>query len=143
MTSPPKNTLSNSKAKITRAVQTSSGFLKKPTLPEDTDSDPTLELYSHLRPLDIYFTNPAGTNVLGIGSDALDVPTASQIAARTDLWMFVDFLDTTKITTPTAGTLTEVIAVNDSEFDFDTTNGTAVVYEDFGSNSGKCVRFNN
>ena len=45
MTSPPKNTLSNSKAKITRAVQTSSGFLKKPTLPDDTDSDPTLELF--------------------------------------------------------------------------------------------------
>ena len=93
--------------------------------------------YSHLRTLDIYFTDPAGTNVLGIGSDAVNVPTAAQIASRTDLWLFVNFLDTTKITTPTAGTLTEVIAVNDSEFDFDTTNGTAVVYEDFGSNSGK------
>ena len=99
--------------------------------------------YSHLRTIDIYFTNPAGTNVLGIGSDASDVPTAAQIASRTDLWLFVNFLDTTKITLPTAGTLTEVIAVNDNEFDFDTTNGTAVVYEDFGSNSGKCVRFNN
>ena len=44
MTSLPKNTLSNSKAKTTRAAQTSSGFLKKPTLSDDTDSEPTLEL---------------------------------------------------------------------------------------------------
>ena len=43
MTSAPKSTRSSSRDKTIRAPQTSSGFLKRPTLQDDTDSDRSIE----------------------------------------------------------------------------------------------------
>ena len=53
--------------------------------------------YTHLRNLDFYFTNPAGTNLSLSQSTETEV-TAAQIAARSDLFMFLNYSDAAKVT---------------------------------------------
>ena len=100
--------------------------------------------YSHLRELDFYFTDLAGTNVLagaGGGASGGDLLTAADIAVRADLWGFFDFSDTTKLTQATGTTLTGFEAVNDANQAFLSTNGTNVGWADIGTNGGKCINF--
>ena len=99
--------------------------------------------YSHLRNLDFYFTDPAGNN-LSFTETAEDAVTAAEIAVRSDLFLFMNFSDTNKVTTDASGDLlTEIEAVNDSTFEFIPNSGSGIAYEDFGSNGGKCAQFNN
>ncbi len=99
--------------------------------------------YSHLRELDFYFTDLTGANVLAGASASTggDLLTAADIAARSDLWGFFDFSDTTKITQSNATTLTGFEAVNDANQAFLATNGTACGWADIGTNGGKCINF--
>ena len=99
--------------------------------------------YSHLRALDFYFTDPSGTNVLlggGGGGGSSNIPTAATVGARSDLWMFLDFSNTDKLTL-NAGALglSNIESVNNADLTFATTNGTEVDYSAFGD--GKCADF--
>ena len=101
--------------------------------------------YSHLRNLDFYFTDPAGNN-LSFTETAEDAVTAAQIAVRSDLFLFLNYTDLTKVTTtgsPPTQLLTQIEAVNDSSFQFIPNSGSGIAYTDFGSNGGKCADFNN
>ena len=101
--------------------------------------------YSHLRNLDFYFTDPAGNN-LSFTETAEDEVTAASIAARSDLFLFLNYTDLTKVTTtgsPPTQLLTQIEAVNDSSFQFIPNSGSGIAYQDFGSNGGKCADFNN
>ena len=101
--------------------------------------------YSHLRNLDFYFTDPAGNN-LSFTETAEDEVTAAAIAARSDLFLFLNYTDLTKVTTtgsPPTQLLTQIEAVNDSSFQFIPNSGSGIAYTDFGSNGGKCADFNN
>ena len=98
--------------------------------------------YSHLRNLDFYFTDPAGNN-LSFTETAEDAVTAAAIAARSDLFLFLNFSDETKVTQTGGTLLQEIEAVNDSTFEFIPNSGSGIAYVDFGSNGGKCVQFNN
>ena len=101
--------------------------------------------YSHLRNLDFYFTDPAGNN-LSFTETAEDEVTAAAIAARPDLFLFLNYTDLTKVTTtgsPPTQLLTQIEAVNDSSFQFIPNSGSGIAYTDFGSNGGKCADFNN
>ena len=101
--------------------------------------------YSHLRNLDFYFTDPAGNNLSFTETDE-DAVTAAQIAVRSDLFLFLNYTDETKVTitgSPPAELLTEIEAVNDSTFEFIPNSGSGIAYENFGTNGGKCVDFNN
>ena len=68
---------------------------------------PLLRLnYTHLREIDVYFTDPAGA-VIG-AAVASDPTTANDITTHGSIFMFLDFEDSTKITTdPLSGELTE------------------------------------
>ena len=94
---------------------------------------PLLRLnYTHLREIDIYFTDPAGA-VIG-AAVASDPTTASDITTHASIFMFLDFEDSTKITTdPLSGELTEIIATNDSNLEFQASDGSAIGYGDWGS----------
>ena len=104
--------------------------------------------YSHLRNLDFYFTDPDGNN-LSFTETLEDAVTAAAIAARADLFLFLNFTDAStpsKVTTTGSEPdvlLTEIEAVNDSTFEFIPNSGSGIAYEDFGSNGGKCAQFNN
>ena len=101
--------------------------------------------YSHLRNLDFYFTDPAGNN-LSFTETAEDEVTAAAIAARSDLFLFLNYTDLTKVTTTGSSPtqlLTQIEAVNDSSFQFIPNSGSGIAYTDFGSNGGKCADFNN
>ena len=101
--------------------------------------------YSHLRNLDFYFTDPDGNN-LSFTETAEDEVTAASIAARSDLFLFLNYTDLTKVTTtgsPPTQLLTQIEAVNDSSFQFIPNSGSGIAYTDFGSNGGKCADFNN
>ena len=101
--------------------------------------------YTHLRNLDFYFTDPAGTN-LSFTESAEDEVTAAMIEGRSDLFLFLNFSDSAKVTLDTSGPsylLTEIEAVNDSTFEFIPNSGSGIAYVDFGSNGGKCAQFNN
>ena len=67
--------------------------------------------------------------------------TAATIAARSDLFMFLNLSDAAKITTNPAGDLTQWEAVNDSTFQFVPDGGSGLTISDFGSNGGKSVDF--
>ncbi len=100
--------------------------------------------YSHLRDIDIYFTNPAGTNVLigaVVGGGANDLFTASDIAARSDLWTFFNFSDSSTLTNPAANTISAFEAVNDSNQAYVFTNASTLSFVAFGANSGKAISF--
>ena len=99
--------------------------------------------YSHLRDLDFYFTDPEGNN-LSFTESAEDAVTAAAIAARADLFLFLNYTDATKVTIDESGTeslLTEIEAVNDSTFEFIPNSGSGIIYGDFGTNAGKCADF--
>ena len=101
--------------------------------------------YSHLRNLDFYFTDPAGNNLSFTETDE-DAVTAAQIAVRSDLFLFLNYSDETKVVitgSPPAELLTEIEAVNDSTFEFIPNSGSGIAYENFGTNGGKCADFNN
>ena len=101
--------------------------------------------YSHLRNLDFYFTDPDGNN-LSFTETSEQAITAAEIAVRSDLFLFLNFTDSTKVTTTGSEPdvlLTEIEAVNDSTFEFIPNSGSGIAYEDFGSNGGKCAQFNN
>ena len=99
--------------------------------------------YSHLRNLDFYFTDPDGNN-LSFTSTTEQAITAAEIAVRSDLFLFMNFSDSTKVTIdPSNDLLTEIEAVNDSNFEFIPNSGSGIAYEDFGTNGGKCAQFNN
>ena len=101
--------------------------------------------YSHLRNLDFYFTDPAGNNLSFTETDE-DAVTAAQIAVRSDLFLFLNYSDETKVVTtgsPPAELLISIEAVNDSTFEFIPNSGSGIAYENFGTNGGKCVDFNN
>ena len=105
------------------------------------DPRPLPLAYSHLRNLDFYFTDPDGNN-LSFTETSETAVTAAEIAARSDLYLFMNFSDSAKVTLD--GTLlTEIEAVNDSNFEFIPNSGSGIAYEDFGSNGGKCAQFNN
>jgi len=53
--------------------------------------------YTHLRNLDFYFTDPAGNN-LSFTESAEDEVTAAAIAARSDLFLFLNYSDSSKVT---------------------------------------------
>ncbi|MCX8213990.1 MAG: hypothetical protein OTJ97_05700, partial [SAR202 cluster bacterium] len=101
--------------------------------------------YSHCRNIDIYFTDGAGVNVMassgGVAPVQGDLLTAADILLRADLWGLYDFSDLTKITQSNSTTLTGFEAANDPNQAFLTTNGSTVLYADFGTNSGKCISF--
>ena len=98
--------------------------------------------YSHFRNIDLYFTDPAGTNVLvgGGGGGSSDLPSASDIASRSDLISFFDFSNSAKLTV-SGSNITGFEAVNDSNQSYSSTSGNNVNFADFGSNSGKCINF--
>ena len=97
--------------------------------------------YSHLRDLAFYFTDPEGNN-LSFTESAEDAVTAAAIAARADLFLFLNYTDASKVTTDAAtGLLTEIEAVNDSTFEFIPNSGSGITYSDFGTNAGKCADF--
>ena len=101
--------------------------------------------YSHLRNLDFYFTDPAGNNLSFTETDE-DAVTAAQIAVRSDLFLFLNYSDETKVVTtgsPPAELLISIEAVNDSTFEFIPNSGSGIAYENFGTNGGKCADFNN
>ena len=101
--------------------------------------------YMHLRNLDFYFTNPAGDN-LSFTETLEDAVTAAAIAARADLFLFLNYTDSTKVLLTGVEPdvlLTEIEAVNDATFEFIPNSGSGIAYEDFGSNGGKCAQFNN
>ena len=102
--------------------------------------------YSHLRDIDIYFTNSAGTNVLsgsggGNAGGPSDLLTAAQVLALGNLQSFYNFSDTTKITIPAANFITGFEAVNDAVQAFTSTGGGQIGFSDFGTNGGFCIDF--
>ena len=68
--------------------------------------------------------------------------TSSDIEARSDLFMFLDFSDSAQVTTGATGNLTQIIATNDSTFTFVSSDAAGIPYEDFGTNSKKCINLN-
>ena len=109
------------------------------------DPRPVPLAYSHLRNLDFYFTDPDGNN-LSFTETLEDAVTAAAIAARADLFLFLNFTDSTKVLLTGVEPdvlLTEIEAVNDATFEFIPNSGSGIAYEDFGSNGGKCADFNN
>ena len=72
--------------------------------------------------------------------------TAAQIAVRSDLFLFLNYSDETKVVitgSPPAELLISIEAVNDSTFEFIPNSGSGIAYENFGTNGGKCADFNN
>ena len=94
---------------------------------------PLLRLnYSHLREIDIYFTDPAG-NVIGAAVESAGT-TASDITTHASIFMFLDMEDTTKITVdPASNLLTEIISTNDANLEFQQSGGSGIPYGDWGS----------
>ena len=69
--------------------------------------------------------------------------TSATIAARSDLFMFLDFADSAQVTTSgDPATLTQIIATNDSTFTFVSSDAAGIAYEDFGTESAKCINLN-
>jgi len=93
---------------------------------------PLLRLnYTHLREIDIYFTDPVGT-IIG-AAVASDPTTASDITTHASIFMFLDFEDSTKITTVSpSGNLTEIISTNDANLEFQPSSGSGIEYGDWG-----------
>ena len=99
----------------------------------------------HLRSIDIYFTE--GSRLLtpaaiGGGSSVL---TPGEVAVLSNLFLYLDYSDSAKVTTTTGGGgadyLTQVEAVNTSTFQFVPSSGSGILYEDFGTNGAKCANF--
>ena len=93
---------------------------------------PLLRLnYSHLREIDIYFTDPEG-NVIGAAEESAGT-SASDITTHASIFMFLDMEDSTKITVDAADGLTEIIATNDANLEFQQSSGSGIPYGDWGS----------
>ena len=69
-----------------------------------------------------------------------DSITSATIAARSDLFMFLDFSGA--LVTVEDDYLTEIIATNDSTFTFVSSDAAGILYEDFGTESKKCINLN-
>ena len=87
------------------------------------------------------FNFSMGTAVGVVTSAGETEVTAATIAARSDLYMFLNLSDAAKITTTAGGLLTQWEAVNDSTFQFVPDGGSGLTLSDFGSNGGKSVDF--
>ena len=71
--------------------------------------------------------------------------TAADVAARSDLFMFLDFADSSKVTVTSGATgdfLTQINDMVSSTFEFVSSDAGGVPYEDFGTESGKCMNLN-
>ena len=100
--------------------------------------------YSHLRNIDVYFSDPSGVNVLagaGGGPVSSDLLSSADILARADLQSFFNFSDSTKLTLPTTTTITGFEAANDPNQAFTPTSGVAIDFLDYGTNGGKCISY--
>ena len=68
---------------------------------------------------------------------------SSDIAARSDIFMLLDFSDSSMVTLAAGvDSLTQIIATNDSTFTFVSSDAAGIPYEDFGTNSKKCINLN-
>ena len=87
---------------------------------------PLLRLnYSHLREIDVYFTDPAGA-VIGAAVESAGT-SASDITTHASIFMFLDMEDTTKITVdPATNLLTEIISTNDANLEFQPSSGSGI-----------------
>ena len=88
---------------------------------------PVLRLnYTHLREIDIYFTDPSGAvigaAVVGGGTSASD------ITGHASIFMFLDFEDEDKMTIISPSLLTEIIASNNSLLEFQPSSGSGIVW---------------
>ena len=94
---------------------------------------PLLRLnYSHLREIDIYFTDPAG-DVIGKAIESAGT-SASDITTHASIFMFLDMEDSTKLTlSDPDGDLIEIISTNDALLEFQQSGGSGIPYGDWGS----------
>ena len=76
--------------------------------------------YSHLRNLDFYFTDPAGNN-LSFTESAEDEVTTAMIEGRSDLFLFLNYSDSAKVTTDPLNP-----SLNDSTFEFIPNSGSGI-----------------
>ena len=102
-----------------------------------------IKQHAYVRSFDFYFTD--NNSIIGKPESSVEqAVTAAEIAGRADMFLFLNFSDSEKVTTDATGTLiTEIEAVNDSTFEFIPNSGSGIAYADFGSNGGKCADFNN
>ena len=102
-----------------------------------------IKQHAYVRSFDFYFTD--NNSIIGKPESSLEQAiTAAEIATRADMFLFLNFSDSEKVTIDAAaGLLTEIEAVNDSTFEFIPNSGSGIAYADFGSNGGKCAQFNN
>ena len=70
-----------------------------------------------------------------------DAVTSATIAARSDLFMFLDFADSYQVTVDEEQ-LTQIIATNSSTFTFVSSDVAGIPYENFGTESAKCINLN-
>ncbi len=99
-----------------------------------------IKQHAYVRELDFFFADNR-TIIGGTVSAGETEVTAATIAARSDLFMFLNLSDAAKITTSAGGDLTQWEAVNDSTFQFVPDGGSGLTISDFGSNGGKSVDF--
>ena len=94
---------------------------------------PVLRLnYTHLREIDIYFTDPSGV-VIGAQVEGAGT-TASDITGHASIFMFLDFEDDDQMTiSAPPQLLTEIIASNDPALEFQPSSGSGISYGDWGS----------
>ena len=104
-----------------------------------------IKQHAYVRAFDFYFTD--NNSIIGKPESSLETAiTPAEISARADLFLFLNYTDSTKVTTTGVEPdvlLTEIEAVNDATFEFIPNSGSGIAYEDFGSNGGKCAQFNN
>ena len=101
--------------------------------------------HSYVRSFDFYFTDNDAIIGKPLSTQEQSV-NATEIAVRSDLFLFLDYSDTLKVVTtgsPPAELLISIEAVNDSTFEFIPNSGSGIAYADFGTNGGKCADFNN
>ena len=94
---------------------------------------PALRLnYTHLRSIDVYFTDTAGA-VVGAQVESAGT-SASDITGHASTFMFLDMEDSTKLTVdPASDLLTEIISTNDAALEFQQSGGSGIPYGDWGS----------
>ena len=103
-----------------------------------------LKDHAYVRTFDFYFTD--NNSIIGKPESSVeDEVTVAMIEGRSDLFLFLNYSDSAKVTIDSSGgsdLLTEIEAVNDSTFEFIPNSGSGIAYVLFGSNGGKCVQFN-
>ena len=101
--------------------------------------------HAYVRSFDFYFTD--NNSIVGKPESSLETAIIpAEIAARADLFLYLNFSDSAKVLLTGVEPdvlITEIEAVNDSTFEFIPNSGSGIAYENFGSNGGKCADFNN